>query len=137
MHAIRARLATKLGAGAVVAVLATGGGIAAATAAGAAKGHQKLQETAASSIEHKAIRSQQSSCGRDDRLSSQETASRDDDAGRQSRDDAEMSCGGGRGEHLGHAEGRDDGENATKAGSRRDHDRRDGAQRRHHAEGHD
>jgi len=133
MHAIRARLATRLGAAAVVAVLASGGVIAAATAAGAAKGHQKLHETAASSMKHKAIRSQQSSCGRDDRLASHESAARDEDAGRQSRDEAEMSCGSGRGEHLGRGEGRDDRENATEAGGRRDRDRRDEVQRHHQA----
>src|SRR5215813_9364140 len=100
MHAIRARLATRLGAAAVVAVLATGGAIAAAAAAGAANGHQKLQETAASSIKHKATRSHQSSCGREDHLASQDSAARDEDAGRHSQDEAEMSCRGGRGEHF-------------------------------------
>jgi hypothetical protein len=121
MRAIRASLATRLGAAAVVAVLATGGAIAAATAAGAARSHQKPRETALS-IKHKAIRSLHSSCGRHDGLASQE-----------SRDEAKMGCGRDRGERLGHSDGRDDREDPAEADGRHDHDRRDEAQQRHQA----
>ena len=88
MRAIRASLATRLGAAAVVAVLATGGAIAAATAAGAARSHQKPQETALS-IKHKAIRAPHASCGRHDGLASQEN-----------RDEAKMGCGRDRANGL-------------------------------------
>jgi hypothetical protein len=54
MRAIRASLLTRAGSAAAVAVLATGGVMATATAASAAKGHAKLQPTTLS-IRNKAI----------------------------------------------------------------------------------
>jgi hypothetical protein len=54
MHAIRASLLTRVGSAAAVAGLATGGVMATATAASAAKGHPKLDATALS-IKNKPI----------------------------------------------------------------------------------
>jgi hypothetical protein len=54
MRANRSSLLTRLGSAGVVAVLATGGVMATATAASAAKGHSKLQETRLS-IRNKAV----------------------------------------------------------------------------------
>lgn len=55
MHAIRASLLTRVGSAAAVAVLATGGVMATATAASAAKGHHKPLDATTLSIKNKPI----------------------------------------------------------------------------------
>jgi len=133
MHAIRATLSTRLAAAAVVAIVATGGAIAAAAAAGGS--HQKAQLTALS-VKHTAMRSQKS-CEGDDQVASRETASRDDDAGRPAKDEAEGSCSSDRSERLGDSQGRNDREDAAEANGNRDSGRLDETQQQHQADGHD
>ena len=133
MHAIRATLSTKLAAAAVVAIVATGGAIAAAAAAGG--GHQKPQLTALS-VKHTAMRPQKS-CEGDDQVASRETASRDDDAGKPTKDEAEGNCGGDRSERLGDSKGSNDRDDAAEANGNRDSGRPDETQQQHQVNGQD